>query len=122
MRLLTATLTGLSLLASLASIGPALAQDVSQTSFDNPPTSYFYFKDSEVCPCSLQCLLHAICQANLPRHSSLQVMLLLDADFQSVWRSGNQGKTWSLVEGVPKEARAIFEHPFDKNKVMIRRY
>jgi hypothetical protein len=49
-------------------------------------------------------------------------MLMLDADFQSVWRSGNQGKTWSLVEGVPKEARAVFEHPFDKNKVMIRRY
>lgn len=119
MRLLTATLTGLSLLASLASIEPALAQEVSQTSFDNPPTSYFYFKDSEV-KWSTASVLQQLPSPNT-KHFKFQVMLMLDADHKSVWRSSDQGKSWSLADGVPKEARALFEHPFDKNKVGFNR-
>lgn len=46
-------------------------------------------------------------------------MLWLDANLKTVWRSDNQGKSWSPVDNVPKEALGLIQHPFDDNKAFI---
>jgi hypothetical protein len=55
--------------------------------------------------------------SRLTKQFASQVMLWLDANHKTVWRSENQGKSWSPVDNVPKEALGLIQHPFDENKV-----
>ena len=48
------------------------------------------------------------------------MILTLDTHANNVWRSGNDGKSWDKVNGVPDGAAwDIVEHPFDKKRAFI---
>ncbi|RCI00049.1 vacuolar protein sorting/targeting protein PEP1, partial [Rhizopus azygosporus] len=69
-------------------------QTVSNHGFDKLPSKFFYFKDSEV-------------------------VLWLDANSHTLYRSENQGKEWNQVEDIDKTATYLYEHPYDNDRAYV---
>ena len=47
-----------------------------------------------------------------------QVVLYHDQLGKNVWRSGNEGKSWEIVDGVPMgQSLLVVEHPYDSKIV-----
>ncbi|KAG0173404.1 vacuolar protein sorting/targeting protein PEP1 [Apophysomyces sp. BC1034] len=87
------------LIAALAAtwITQVSAQQVGieKTGFQNVPDKFFYFKDSSV-------------------------VLWLDVNSHTVWRSDNHGNRWDKVTDVPEnQATFLYEHPFDTDKAYV---
>lgn len=67
---------------------------VHKTTFKNLPTALFYFEDSPV-------------------------LLTFDPRGNDVYRSGDDGRDWTIVEEVNGKAVEIVQHPFDKDRAVI---
>ncbi|CEJ04296.1 hypothetical protein RMCBS344292_18261 [Rhizopus microsporus] len=92
------TFRGLSLLCIylifLCLLKGTYTQTVSNHGFDKLPSKFFYFKDSEV-------------------------VLWLDANSHTLYRSENQGKEWNQVEDIGKTATYLYEHPYDNDRAYV---
>ncbi|ORZ10539.1 hypothetical protein BCR42DRAFT_469972 [Absidia repens] len=75
---------------------PAFAQDIGiqKTGFDALPEKMFYFKDSDV-------------------------VLWLDGNSHSVYRSENHGKDWNKLPDFDGQAQYLYDHPFDSEKAYV---
>ncbi|KAI8342310.1 hypothetical protein BC941DRAFT_138054 [Chlamydoabsidia padenii] len=77
-------------------ITPVTAQGVSiqKTGFDTLPERMFYFKNSDV-------------------------VLWLDGNSHSVFRSDNHGKDWNKLSEMEGHAHFLYEHPYDTEKAYV---
>ena len=106
----------ISLLPSLLSIVPPLgtlaAMPVTTVGyFQNMPARIYYFDDTPVRTCYLDYFTIHLANALL---ALAQSILYFDGMGGDVYRSGDEGKSWDLVDGVPRHSAAqLVEHPFD---------
>ncbi|KAL8839972.1 MAG: hypothetical protein Q9170_001514 [Blastenia crenularia] len=86
------------LLLQLLWLDPAVAKkdkpEISSHKFDNPPTNFFYFDDSNT-------------------------ILLHDREDGAVHRSEDAGKTWDKVDIDDNKAWDLWRHPHDNKKAFI---
>jgi hypothetical protein len=85
----------LSSLILLLTLINAQSPQIALTLFNNLPSKLFYFDDT-------------------------QVVIYHDEIAKDIYRSQDEGKTWQLIQGVPRGHSNIFiEHPFDSRVAFI---
>lgn len=128
MRLFPSSLFSLLLLTAGGGSVTAQKPQSSVTRFAHLPSKIYYFDDTSVSPRSLpfRSLVRSRRLEEGFEKLTLGLMLLLCAQsvlyhdplLQNVHRSGNEGKEWKLVDGIPEgEAAQLVEHPTDNQVV-----